>query len=85
MVYSAHITPYCLDARPQTCVYACIPTVCPIAFSPEQYSVAEDVQGGTVEVCLMVARNCIGAFSVMLQNNDGTATGHFKLTVFVYM
>ena len=52
------------------------PTVCPISFNSEQYSVAENVLGGTVEVCLMVGDNCYGDFSVMLQTGNRSAQGH---------
>jgi len=55
---------------------ASAPTVCPISFNPEQYSVAENVQGGTVEVCLTVEENCYGDFSVMLQTGNKSAQGH---------
>ena len=56
-----------------------MPAVCPITFNHEQYSVAEDVQHGEVEVCLEVERNCIGDFSVMLQTRSGSAKGHLEL------
>ena len=55
---------------------ASAPTVCPISFNPEQYSVAENVQGGTVEVCLMVEETCYGGFSVILQTGNNSAQGH---------
>ena len=55
--------------------------VCPILFNPEKYSVAEDVQSGLVKVCLMVERNCIGNFSVMLETRNESAQGHLIFVV----
>ena len=58
---------------------ASTPTVCPISFKPEQYSVAENVQGGTVQVCLLVEKTCYGDFIVILQT--GNRSAHSHLTV----
>ena len=71
-----HIALYNLVVMSLAKSSASAPTVCPISFNPEQYSVAENVQGGTVEVCLMVEDNCYGDFSVMLQTGNRSAQGH---------
>ena len=57
------------------------PAVCPISFNQEQYYVPENVQGGEVEVCLEVERNCFGDFSVILQTKNGSAKGQFTCLV----
>ena len=71
-----NIALYNLVVRSHAKSSASAPTVCPISFNPEQYSVAENVQGGTVEVCLMVEENCYGDFSVMLHTGNKSAQGH---------
>ena len=71
-----HIALYNLVVMSHAKSSASAPTVCPISFNPEQYSVAENVLGGTVEVCLMVDDNCYGDFSVMLQTGNNSAQGH---------
>ena len=65
-----HIARYNLVAMSHAKSSASAPTVCPISFNPEQYLVAKNVQGGTVEVCLVVEKNCYGDFSEILQTGN---------------